>query len=150
MRRWIIFHKNSAGHTCWVLGSCCQSPLLSLSMCAFVAAALSVGLVRRQSPLLSEHVQQHCGLCPLATSVASVVACCNRSVSVSPSSVVGRPCGLVSCQSVGPISDVAVSHHCSWSMCAYVVASRERAVAPGCSMPVGPVLWWPVCARASS
>ena len=46
-----------AGHTCRVLGSCRQSPLLSLSMCKFSAAALSVGLVRRQSPLLAEHVQ---------------------------------------------------------------------------------------------
>jgi hypothetical protein len=36
-----------------VLGSCCESPLLSLSMCEFVAAALSVELVRRQSPLLA-------------------------------------------------------------------------------------------------
>ena len=104
-------------------------------------------LARRQSPLLSEHVQQHCGLCFLATSVASVVACCNRSVSTSLSGVVGRPCGLVSRQ-WGRYLTSLVSHRCSWSMCTCVVASLvERAIGPGCSMPVGPVSWWPVWAR---
>ena len=35
------------------LSMCSESPLLSLSMCELVAAAPSVGLVRRQSPLLA-------------------------------------------------------------------------------------------------
>lgn len=56
------------------------------------------GPARRQSPLLGEHVQQRCGLCPVATSVAIVVACCNRSVSSSPPSVVRSLCWLVSRQ----------------------------------------------------
>jgi hypothetical protein len=87
------------------------------------------GLARRQSPLLGEHVQQHCG-CALGHHCCT--CCCMLQLLRARVAIECRWPPVWSCVAPGrPIPGVAVSHRCSWSTCTYVVASLvERVVAP--------------------